>query len=225
MGPATHTEEDIVLDLTPGWQVALEAVGWFGSAVVVWSMMQQRILRLRVYNLIGCLIQVLYNGVLGVWPVVALNVVLAVVQVVNLTRLLRTRHDPETYAVARVDARGELLGHLVDRHRADIRTFQPDFQEVPADADAFVVLNGDEAVGYVALRADAEGVAQIELDYVTEKYRDLTPAEFVFRAGGPLAERGYRRVVSPPDVVDPYYPRIGFEKRGDRYVLDLEPAA
>lgn len=211
-----------MLDLTPGWQIALEVVGWVGAGVVVWSMMQQQILRLRVYNLIGCLIQVLYNGILGVWPVMALNIVLAVVQVINLTRLLRTRHDAESYAVARVEARGELLSHLIDLHRADIRTFQPGFQEVPTDADAFVVLSGDETVGYVVLRADADGVAQIELDYVTEKYRNLTPGEFVFRSGGVLAERGYRQVVSPPDTVDPYYPRIGFEKRGDRYVLDLQ---
>lgn len=213
-----------MFDLTPEWQVILEVVGWLGAGVVVWSMMQQRILRLRVYNLIGCLIQVLYNGVLGVWPVMALNIVLAVVQVYNLTRLLRTRHDSATYAVARVEPRGELLSHLIELHRADLRTFQPSFQEVPEDADAFVVLSGDQAVGYVVLRADADGVAQIELDYVTEKYRDLTPGEFVFRSSGALVERGYRQVVSPPDVVDPYYPRIGFEKRGDRYVLDLQPA-
>src|SRR5690625_3086809 len=94
-----------MFDLTPEWQVILEVVGWLGAGVVVWSMMQQRILRLRVYNLIGCLIQVLYNGVLGVWPVMALNVVLAVVQVLNLARLLRTRHDSATYAVARVEPR------------------------------------------------------------------------------------------------------------------------
>ncbi len=209
-----------MFDLSPGWQVALEVVGWVGSGIVVWSMMQQRILRLRVYNLIGCLVQVLYNGVLGVWPVVALNVVLAVVQVINLTRLVRDRDDPEAYSVAEVPARGPLLAQLVDRHRADVARFHPGFTEPSQGADAFVVMSGDEVVGWVVVHDD-DGVAQIELDYVTERFRDLTPGRFVFRRSGVLAERGYRAVASAPDTVEPYYEQVGFERRGDRFVLDL----
>ena len=214
-----------MLDLQPEWQIALEAIGWIGSAIVVWSMMQQRILRLRLYNLIGCLIQVLYNGVLGVWPVVALNVVLGIVQVVNLTRLLRGRDDPASYTVAGVPADGALLGGLLRRHREDIARFRPGFSRPSADADAFVVLSGDELVGAVVVHDAGDGVAQIELDYVTEKYRDFTPGQFVFRRSGALAERGYRAVASAPDVVEPYYEQVGFRREGDRYVLDLVTAS
>lgn len=209
-----------MLDLSPGWQVALEVVGWVGSGIVVWSMMQQRILRLRLYNLVGCLIQVLYNGVLGVWPVVALNVVLAVVQVINLTRLLRGREDPASYAVAEVPARGPLLSQLVERHREDVARFHPGFRAPSPEATAFVVMAGDEVAGWVVVRDD-DGVAQIELDYVTERFRDFSPGRFVFRRSGVLAERGYRAVASAPDTVEPYYEQVGFERRGDRYVLDL----
>jgi len=214
-----------MFDLQPEWQIALEAIGWIGSAIVVWSMMQQRILRLRLYNLIGCLIQVLYNGVLGVWPVVALNVVLALVQVVNLTRLLRGRDDPASYAVAAVQAQGPLLGQLLERHREDIARFQPGFTGPSQDADAYVVLSGDELVGAVVVHDAGEGLAQIELDYVTKKYRDLSPGRFVFRRSGVLAERGYRAVASAPDVVEPYYEQVGFRREGDRYVLDLVTAS
>jgi len=209
-----------VLDLSPAWQVALEVVGWLGSAIVVWSMMQQRILRLRVYNLVGCVVQVLYNGVLGVWPVVALNVVLAAVQVINLTRLLRGREDPAAYSVADVPAHGPLLAQLVERHRDDVARFHPRFSGPTADADAFVIMSGDEVAGCVVVH-DEDGVAQIELDYVTERFRDLSPGRFVFRRGGVLAERGYRAVASAPDTAEPYYEQVGFERRGDRYVLDL----
>ncbi|QDB79409.1 YgjV family protein [Georgenia wutianyii] len=214
-----------MFDLPAEWQVALEAVGWIGSAIVVWSMMQQRILRLRLYNLIGCLIQVLYNGVLGVWPVVALNVVLAIVQVVNLTRLLRGRDDPASYAVVDVPADGALLGGLLGRHREDIARFQPGFTQASKDADAFVVLAGDELVGAVVVHDAGDGIAQIELDYVTEKYRDFSPGRFVFGRSGVLAERGYRAVVSAPDLVEPYYEQIGFRREGERYVLDLVTAS
>src|SRR5690606_21633365 len=66
--------------------------------------------------------------------------------------------------------------------------------------------------------------AQIELVYVTEKYRDFTPGQFVLHRSGVLAARGYRAVASAPDTVDPYYGQIGFERRGDRYVLELGTA-
>ncbi|MFC4556506.1 hypothetical protein [Georgenia faecalis] len=205
-------------------QTALEVVGWLGSAIVVWSMMQQRIVRLRVYNLIGCVVQVFYNGVLGVWPVVALNVVLAAVQVINLTRLLRYRHSDRTYDVIETEADGGYLAHLLEVHRADIATYHPGFHGVPPGSQAYLVVTGDETVGYVILRDAGDRVAQIELDYVTERYRDFTPGEFVFRRSGVLPKAGYRRVVTAPGTVEPYYPKIGFQRVGDAYELELAPA-
>jgi len=209
-----------MLDLSPGWQVALEVVGWVGSGIVVWSMMQQRILRLRVYNLVGCLIQVLYNGVLGVWPVVALNVVLAGVQVINLTRLLRGREDPASYSVAEVPAHGPLLSQLVERHREDVARFHPEFRAPTEEAAAFVVMSGDEVAGWVVVHDD-DGVGQVELDYVTERYRDFTPGEFVWRSSGLFAGHGWRTIRTPDAMVGAYYEKLGFRRDGDAWALDI----
>jgi hypothetical protein len=65
-------------------------------------------------------------------------------------------------------------------------------------------------------------VAQVELDYVTPRFRDFTPGEFVYRRSHLLTDRGYRRVVSPPGMVAPYYGRVGFRRAGEVYVLDLD---
>ena len=48
----------------------LEIIGWLGSALLVWSLLQVRILRLRAINLAGCFVLIGYNGVLHVWPMV-----------------------------------------------------------------------------------------------------------------------------------------------------------
>ncbi|MFD1507749.1 YgjV family protein [Georgenia yuyongxinii] len=199
----------------------LEIIGWVGSAVVVWSMMQQRILRLRVINLVGCLIQVVYNGVLEVWPVVALNVVLAGVQIFNLYRLLRTRHSPAEYGVLRVDPAGEYLHHLLALHRADIQRFTPSYREASPQQEAYLIVRGEETVGYVLLHDAGDGVAQVDLDYVIEKYRNFTPGEFVFHSSDVLREAGYRKVVTAPRMRKPYYAKIGFTQAGDRYELAL----
>src|SRR3954465_2012731 len=83
---------------------ALELVGWVGSAVLVWSLLQTRILRLRVINLVGCVILIVYNGVAGVWPILGLNVVLAIINIYYLRSLLSTRHSEASYDVVQVDA-------------------------------------------------------------------------------------------------------------------------
>ena len=56
-------------------RTVLEIIGWVGSAILVVSLLQTNLHRLRWINLVGCVILVGYNAVLGVWPMVGLNVV------------------------------------------------------------------------------------------------------------------------------------------------------
>ncbi|HEX5740727.1 MAG TPA: hypothetical protein VFY17_04125 [Pilimelia sp.] len=204
----------------------LELLGWAGSAVLVWSLVQSRILRLRAWNLCGSLLLVGYNAAIGVWPMVALNVVLGVVNAGHLARLLRHRHDPAVYAVVELPVDDPFLSHVLAVHAADIGRFNPGFRWPTHAADrlSFVVMSGDEVVGIMLVRARPDGVAQLELDYVTPRYRDFTPGYFVFRRSTLFTDRGFRRVVSPPAMVAPYYHRLGFTRRGDVYVRDLPPA-
>ena len=66
-----------------------------------------------------------------------------------------------------------------------------------------------------------EGTAQVELDYVTPRFRDFSPGEFVFRRSGLFRDKGFREVLTPPGMVAPYYDRVGFARVGDHYRLDL----
>lgn len=61
--------------------------GWIGSAVLLYSLMQTHITRLRIFNLIGCVLAIAYNAALDIWPSVGLNIALAIVNVVHLRRI------------------------------------------------------------------------------------------------------------------------------------------
>ncbi|MFC7494771.1 MULTISPECIES: hypothetical protein [unclassified Nocardioides] len=200
----------------------LDAIGWVGSGLLVFSLLQARVLRFRALNLVACLVLVFFNAMIGVWPMVAMNVVLAGINIYFIVRLLGERHDERAFDVLEVGPNDDYLRHVLRVHGADILRFQPDFLWDPdPDADhAFIVMHGDETVGVVLVHREGD-VAQVCLDYVTPKYRDFTPGEFVWRRSGLLNDLGVRTVATPPGMVGAYYDRVGFRRSGDQFVLDL----
>jgi hypothetical protein len=202
-----------------GW---VDALGWFGSALLVFSLLQARILRLRVLNTVACGILVVFNAVIGVWPMVAMNVVLAAINLVFIARMVRERGDEKAYVVLPVREDDAYLRHFLGLHGDDIARFFPHYAtDGPGGRGTYLVQHGDETAGVMVVRDEGEGTAQVEVDYVTPRFRDFTPGEYVFRRSGVLRERGFREVLTPPGMVSPYYGRIGFTPQGDRYRLEL----
>ena len=200
----------------------LDILGWGGSALLVFSLLQARVIRFRTLNLVACVILLGFNAMIGVWPMVGMNAVLAAINVWFIVKLIGERHDEAVFEVLEVGPRDEYLRHVLRVHGADILRYQPDFLWDPSDdrGHAFVVLKGDQTVGAVLLQAD-DGVARVQLDYVTPRFRDFSPGEFVWRRSGMLKEHGFRRVITPPHMIGAYYDRLGFRREGESYVLDL----
>ncbi|MFM6849676.1 MAG: hypothetical protein ACKOVB_11290 [Terrabacter sp.] len=198
----------------------LEVIGWIGSAVLVWSLLQTQLHRLRVINLVGCIVLIGYNSVNHVWPMVGLNVVLAAINVFYLARMSREKHDAGAYEVLQVAGDDTYLRHVLRVHEGDIRRWNPDFVYDPFAGDvSYLVLKGDETVGVVIGRDAGNGTAQLLLDWVTPRYRDLSPGEFILGKEGLLRRRGYRRFLPPPGMLEPYYAGLGLRRDGDAYVL------
>ena len=212
----------------------VDALGWAGSALLVYSLLQARVLRFRVLNLVASSVLVVFNLLLGIWPMVAMNAVLAGINLWFIRKLVAERHDDTAYEVLEVGLDDAYLRHVLSVHREDIRAYFPSFDGLgdlddldspdgdggPVRRSAFLVEHGDETVGVVVARRVEEGVAQVELDYVTPRFRDFTPGEFVYRRSGLFRDRGYHQVRTPPGMVAPYYGRLGFRREADHYVLD-----
>ena len=194
----------------------LDVIGWLGSALLVYSVMQARVLRFRVLNLGACVVLIVFNAALEIWPMVAMNVALCLINAWHIRALVGTRHDEASYAVLEVGGQDEYLRHVLRVHEADIRRFQPDllWDGAADDNQAFIVQRGDETVGVVLLKVTG-GVATVLLDYVTPRYRDFSPGRFVWRSSGALAGRGITKVVTSPTMIGAYYQRLGFTPRDD----------
>lgn len=200
----------------------LDLLGWGGSALLVYSLLQTSVLRLRVLNLVACVVLVVFNWLLDVWPMVGMNIVLVGINAWFIARMIGERHDESVFDVLEVSPADEYLRHVLRVHGSDILRFNPDFVHDSGDEDqeAFLVQRGDETVGVIILRVEGDD-ARALLDYVTPRFRDFSPGEFVWRRSGLLADRGVRRVVTPAGMVNAYYDRLGFRRAGDSWVLDL----
>ena len=199
----------------------LDLLGWGGSALLVYSLLQASVLRLRVLNAIACVILVVFNWVLDVWPMVGMNIVLVAINAWFIVQLVRDRHDQTAFEVLEVAPSDEYLRHTLRVHGADILRFNPTFVHDPSsDQDAFLVQRGDETVGVVLLHTEGD-TAHVLLDYVTPRFRDFSPGEFVWRRSNLLSDRGIRHVVTPPGMVGAYYGRLGFVRSGDSWRLEV----
>lgn len=202
----------------------IDILGWGGSALLVSSLLQARVLRFRVLNLVAGLILVLFNGLLEIWPMVAMNLVLSGINIWFIVHLLKDRHDDAAFEVLEMKPDDSYLRYVLAMHASDIAEFQPDFDpaalgSTPGSA-VYIVQKGAETVGVVVIEAEGD-TAFVRLDYVTPRYRDFSPGEFVWRRSGLLRAMGLNRVVTPPNMVDAYYGRVGFRREADSYVLEL----
>jgi hypothetical protein len=201
----------------------LDLLGWAGSALLIVSLLQARVLRFRVLNLTAGLMLVAFNALIGVWPMVAMNLATSGINVWFIARMLRERHDVAAFRVLAVRSDNEYLAHVLAVHQSDVLRHQPDFSwaGIPRqDRHPFLILRGDETVGVVILRVLGD-VAHVELDYVTKRFRDFSPGEFVWRQSGVLRNLGIAQVITSPTMIDPYYERVGFRREGDSYELSI----
>jgi len=210
--------------------VALEAFGWFGSAVLVFSVLQSRFLRFRVVNGIASAMLMAYNALLGVWPAVAMNAVLIIINVYFIVKLMGAKRASKAFAFAIEPATDQAVGWFLNRHGADLAQFHPDLSGRLGEpgTQAALIFHDDAAIGTTVFRREEDGVAELLADYVIPAYRDYAPGGFVYSAAGPLAQSGVTRVWCDsvvPRVTD-YLARLGFQAGADtgRWSLNLAAA-
>ena len=71
--------------------IYLEIFGYIGTALVIISMMMTSMLKLRIINMCGALISMIYAVLRSTWPVAVLNFCLIVINLFQTIRELRQK--------------------------------------------------------------------------------------------------------------------------------------
>jgi hypothetical protein len=67
----------------------IQTLGWFGSALIVASLVAKQPTRFRLLNLASAVVLLVFNLAIELWSMVALNIVILIVNVWRLTSLWR----------------------------------------------------------------------------------------------------------------------------------------
>ena len=72
-------------------KILLEIVGYVGMALVLLSMMMTDTKKLRIINLVGSVVCMIYGVLTQTWPTALLNMGLAIINIVQLIRLKKKK--------------------------------------------------------------------------------------------------------------------------------------
>ena len=73
--------------------LVIDVVGYVASALIVLSITQKSILRLRLLGLVGALVFLVYSVAIGAYPIAVVNVIAAGVHGWYLRKLIRRKHE------------------------------------------------------------------------------------------------------------------------------------
>ena len=80
--------------------VWIEVFGWVGSGLLIVSLLQGRMLRLRVINSVASAMLVLYNVLVETWPMVAMNAAVILINAWHIRKILLERRAERDAAAA-----------------------------------------------------------------------------------------------------------------------------
>lgn len=190
-----------------------EIVGYIGSVLIATSLTMKNIWMLRRINLAGAATFAIYGGIIGAYPVLALNSFIAMVDIYYLWGMYRKK-DYFTLLPSN-GPKGTFLNKFLDFYRVDIAKIFPEFDRAKyPNAQYYFILRNLIPTGLFVFEEEQDDTIHILLDYAIPDYRDLKNAKFLFFTADFMKEKGYKKLVSEShhEIHDKYLKALGFER-------------
>ncbi len=200
-------------------KMIIEMIGYFGSALVLVSMLMTSVVKLRVINLTGSIIFAGYALAIRSYPTAVMNIALAGINIYHLYRILKQQ---KVYSMIETDINDGFVKHMLDANEEDIRFWFPEFSVYTEKSDiAYLICCDSAPAGLFLGRQDGEGGVEVVLDYALPAYRDTSVGRYLHSK---LAARGFSKLVFKQNARNHvgYLKKTGYRQAGDdTFVLDL----
>ncbi len=134
--------------------IYLEIFGYIGTALVIVSMMMTSVIKLRIINMCGGFISLIYAICVNTWPIVVLNACLISINFVQTARQLKKR---EAVTLIPVEANTPTANHLLTIWKRDVQKYSPDLDlEAIKEGKIHILYVGARAVGFSIVTSGGE---------------------------------------------------------------------
>lgn len=200
-----------------------ELIGYAGSILVAVSLTMTSLWRLRIINLAGAIVFVVYGLLIGALPVAFLNGLIVCVNLYNIYQMSSRR---DYFKLMEVNPDSRYLKNFVEFYRKEIHEFFPSYLFKPKKDQLVVfVLRNMVPAGVLIVKPEGD-TAEIFLDFVLPGYRDFRAGKFLyFESAIFFQQKGIRRLASAPGNAahEAYLKRMGFRLEHGKYYLEIPP--
>ena len=190
-------------------------VEWFGylaSLVVLISLTMTSIIKLRLINLVGCLLFATFAWLIDSVPTVFMNLGIACINLYFLYQIYSTK---EEFKLINASTDSDYYRHFLEVNRDEIEKQIP-MAELEKPHTALYMLRDNNIAGVLVGEREGEGTLNILLDYVIPRYRDYKLGQFFLRDHTEFfKERGIHTLKAHADdkAHQDYLKKIGFERQ------------
>jgi len=168
--------------------------------------------KLRWINLVGSFIFSVYGFLLGSLPVGFMNASIVIVNIYYLFQIYRSK---EYFKILHIEGQSDYLNYFLDYYKHDIDKFNPDYN-ITNPVISFYVLRDTVPAGVFICSDAGKGKLNIELDFVTPRYRDFRVGSYIFdHEKEYFLDKGFNSLIcsSKNDAHIDYLKKMGFIKQ------------
>jgi len=155
----------------------VEWYGYLASLVVFISLTMTSIIRLRVFNFIGCMIFAHYGLLTGLLPVTVANLSIALINVYYLYQIYRNK---EQFNLVDAETESAYYQHFLNVNQSEISQ-QAGVTELQEVNTSFYMLRNNNIAGILAGYKEPDGSLTIFVDYVMPEYRDFKLGSYYYK--------------------------------------------
>lgn len=198
-----------------------ELIGYIASVLVAVSLMMSAIVKLRIVNMIGAFVFMVYGILINSVPVAAMN---GFIVLINIYYLIKIAIDKEYFHLLEANHRDSYLTAFMNYYRESIQNFQPGFSFDKNYNFALFILSEMVPAGLLLGELNEDKTLVVHLDFVIPDYRDFKIGKYLFNQNREYFKRkGIQKIVSAAGNPDHnhYLEKVGFRKSGSEHLYEL----
>ena len=195
----------------------IQILGYFSTVLILISFLMTSVVKLRLLNLAGSVIFVVFAFLTGSNPTAIMNIGLCIINIYFLIRLMKAKR---LTTMLPIELDSAYLKEFLKLYREDIRIDFPSFNtEEPGTDTAYFVYYDMDPVGLTMGSRKENGAIDLALDYTIPKYRDASVGRFLYPKL--LGEEGFSalEVRNVSAKHEGYLKKVGFRQEGDCWRL------